>query len=437
MRFRSLHPNVKLRLFMQFLGGISHSMVIPMMSIYFADKVGQTVTGLMLIVIFLGGAVGTLFGGTYADRYGRKKVMIVSESVVVVTYLFITFFNSPWMDAPYLTFVAFVVNVAFGTMFGPASQAMLLDVTTADDRKFVFTLSYWINNLSLGIGVMIGAQLYRTHLLELFSGLTAVTLLSVLVTVFWITETYQPKRVPERETATGSAPKQEKSNMWKTYRQVLKDTPFAFYLLASVLVVAMEFLFSEYGGIRLHREMEMQPVLPGVPFTWNLDGVGMFGQLKLENTLLVVLLAPFVAKWTARLANNRLLLGGVLLSTAGFAVLSVSITPWLLMLAMLVVTVGELMYVPVRQAMLGDLAPEHARSTYMAMYNFSFIGGMQLSAIGVTVSGFLGTWMMCGVFVLLGAGGMLAYVKSIGAIEQRKRAEHTAQSPSPGQVSVS
>ncbi|HEU4963779.1 MAG TPA: MFS transporter, partial [Bacilli bacterium] len=139
-QFRELHPNVKLRLLMQFFGGVAHSMVLPLMSIYFAAKIGQSVTGVMLMFIFLGGAVGTMVGGSYADRFGRKKVMIVSEAVVVGSYLLITAFNSPFLDAPYLTFGAFVINVLFGSMFGPASQAMLIDVTAPANRKFVFTL---------------------------------------------------------------------------------------------------------------------------------------------------------------------------------------------------------------------------------------------------------------------------------------------------------
>lgn len=152
MRFRNLHRTVKLRLMIQFAGGLTSTMVMPFLAIYFSKMVGETLTGMMFVGVLLAGVAGGFLGGYYADKFGRKKIMIICESVSFFTYLLIALFNSPWIEAPYVTAVIFVFNVFFGGMFGPAAQAMLLDVSDSVSRKLIFTISFgwgtWLEGLA-------------------------------------------------------------------------------------------------------------------------------------------------------------------------------------------------------------------------------------------------------------------------------------------------
>ncbi|HEU4964101.1 MAG TPA: MFS transporter, partial [Bacilli bacterium] len=256
----------------------------------------------------------------------------------------------------------------------------------------------------------------------LFLALTAVTLTSLLVTVFLLTETYFPKKATvEREPVSSEPPaSSQKNNIFKEMLDVLKDKVFAIYILASTLGLSLEFLFGEYGGIRLHNEMETQPLLTGLPWFGDVSGVEMFGNLKMENTFLVVLIAPLIALLTRRLSNRSSLLGGLVLYAAGFAVLGVSTTPWVLLLAMLVVTIGELMHIPVKQAFLGDLAPEDRRSSYLAVNGISFVGSMQIAAIGVFVGGFLSSWVMSVCFVGVGLISVVLFGRILPELERRQ-----------------
>ncbi|MFF2796629.1 hypothetical protein [Lysinibacillus xylanilyticus] len=48
MKLRDIHPNIKLRLVMQFLGSLISMAVIPFLAIYFTQKIGATKTGIYL-----------------------------------------------------------------------------------------------------------------------------------------------------------------------------------------------------------------------------------------------------------------------------------------------------------------------------------------------------------------------------------------------------
>ena len=152
MKVRDLHRTVKLRLIIQFAGGLSSTMVIPFMAIFFSKAVGETVTGIMFVIVLLAGVAGGFIGGYYADKVGRKKVMIICESVVFLTYVLIAVCNSPWIEAPYVTALLFVINLFFGGMFGPAAQAMLFDVSDANSEKINFHIRVLVREFSGGIG---------------------------------------------------------------------------------------------------------------------------------------------------------------------------------------------------------------------------------------------------------------------------------------------
>lgn len=63
MKLRDIHPNIKLRLAMQFLGSLISMAVIPFLAIYFAQKIGATETGIILIIIVISGIIGGFIGG--------------------------------------------------------------------------------------------------------------------------------------------------------------------------------------------------------------------------------------------------------------------------------------------------------------------------------------------------------------------------------------
>jgi MFS transporter, DHA1 family, multidrug resistance protein B len=406
MNLRDIHPNIKLRLGMQFLGGLVSMAVIPFLAIYFSKKIGAAETGIILILTVISGVIGGFIGGHVSDKIGRRNIMIYSEIGVLVTYLLIAFCNSPWHDLPYVSAVLFVFNMFAGGMFQPAAQAMIIDVTDTESRKLVFTISYWLGNLATAIGGIVGAFLFKSYLFELFIGISAISLLSVLITIFFISETY----TPEKPTSDPSS-RQTKSSpleFLQSYSAVLKDKLFMYYIVGAVFIFTLEQSLTNYVGIRLEKDIpEQSASLFGMEFM--LDGTKMLGFLKTENTMLVVLLSTVVLFLFKKWKDRWTLVTGMFIFSVSFSALAFTNSIFLLFIIIFVGTIGELMYVPVKQAMIGDLAPSNARSTYMAFYSLTFYGAMIIASLLIIVGEWISPVMMGGILLALGLTGTFLY----------------------------
>jgi MFS transporter, DHA1 family, multidrug resistance protein B len=419
MKLRDIHPNIKLRLGMQFLGGLVSMAVIPFLAIYFAQKIGAAETGIILILIVISGVVGGFIGGHVSDKIGRRNIMIYSEIGVLVTYLFIAFCNSPWFDLPYVSAAFFLLNMFAGGMFQPAAQAMIIDVTDSESRKLVFTISYWLGNLATAIGGIMGAFLFKNYLFELFIGISGISLLSVLITIFFITETYTPEQTsPEPSTAQ---PKSSPLEMVQSYSAVIKDKLFMFYIVGAVFIFTLEQSLTNYIGIRLEKEIpEQSATLLGMEFM--LDGTKVLGFLKTENTLLVVLLSTVVLILFKKWKDHWNLVAGMFIFSVSFSALAFTSNIWFLFLLIFVGTIGELMYVPVKQAMIGDLAPSHARSTYMAFYSLTFYGAMIIASLLIIVGEWVSPVAMGGILLVFGLTGTALYYLITRSLEAGRTA---------------
>ncbi|CAN7550447.1 MFS transporter [Rossellomorea sp. LjRoot5] len=411
MRIRDIHPNLKLRLAMQFLGGLVTMAVIPFMAIYFAQKIGATQTGGILVLIVISGIIGGFIGGHISDKIGRRKIMILAELGIMVTFFFIALCNSPWFDLPYVTAAFFVLNMFAGGMFQPAAQAMIIDVTDSDSRKLVFTVSYWLGNLATAIGGIIGAFLFKTYLFELFLGISGITLLSVLITIFFITETYTPEHVTTETTSSSN-------KMVQSYSTVLKDKLFMMYIIGAVFIFTLEQSLTNYVGIRLERDIpEQQASLFGFDFT--LDGTRMLGFLRTENTIIVVLLSAVVLFLFKKWSDRWTLVAGMFIFTLCFSAFAFTNNILFLFILGFVGTFGELMYVPIKQAMIGDLAPSNARSTYMAFYSLTFYGAMIIASLLIIVGEWVSPLMMGGILLILGMAGTVMYHVIMKTLESK------------------
>ncbi|WP_438447308.1 MDR family MFS transporter [Gorillibacterium sp. sgz5001074] len=415
MKFRDFHPNIQIRIIISFFGGLMSVMVIPLMSVYFSQRLGAGMTGFLLFLNVVAGLVSGFCGGYISDRIGRKRLMVIAEAGILASYALAAASNSPWFESVWLTYVSILgVNVCWG-IFGPSSDAMILDVSRPEERKYIYTIQYWSHNLSSAIGGMIGALLFQDYLFELLLALTAMGILSTAATLFLIRETFSPEL---------AARKQEQAAGWRdllrSYRMVLADRTFVFFVTASMLFISVEFHLGNYVSVRLADSMPVQHVADWFGRSISMDGFAMIGALRTENTLLVVLLSLLARQLLGRIRDSHMLYGGLALYVCGYAFISYSDRAWPLLIAMLIATLGEVVYVPVQQAFLGDIPPKESRSTYMAFYGLSFQGAWMISSLMVMIGGLLQAGVIGLLVLSCGAGGILMMVAIMRELRQRR-----------------
>ncbi|SNZ03787.1 MFS transporter, DHA1 family, multidrug resistance protein B [Terribacillus aidingensis] len=408
MRFRDFHPNIKIRLGESFVSSLIGSMVMPFMTIYLAMHFGAKVAGILLLVnVFLGIGM-SLLGGYFSDVFGRRKIMLLAESLRLVAFLTMMLSNSPWFESPAITYSMIMLNSLCWGLAGPANDAMLIDVSTPDQRRLIYSIGYWASNLSVALGGIAGAFMFENYLFELFMALSIAAAATLFIVYFFISETHFPAKAEIR-------PLQHITQIFGTYRNVMQDRLFVWFIAGGILVLSMEFQLTSYIGIRLSEEMPTQQFL-----FWEVDGVKMMGFLRSENTILVVLLALFTAKLITGMKDRFVLVTSCLVFTMGYAALTFSTNIWVLFIMMAVLTVGEVFRVPVEQSYMAAIPPDDKRSAYMAFGGLQYNLAMLIVSLTVTLSGYLSSVIMGILLTLIGLFGTFILFGITPNLDRRK-----------------
>lgn len=381
MGFWSMHRNIKIRIITSFLTRTVSTMIFPFMAIYFSIKLGSAIAGALLLINVMASLVIGLYGGYVGDRLGRKKVMIIGQSIQVISIACMGIANSDYVDSPWLTFVFMLVNSLGSGLMNPATEAMLIDVSTPENRKVMYSINYWAINLSIAIGAIFGGLLFENYRLQLFIVLTLVAIITLYVMAVYMEEVYVARKTVEKKNVL--------KDMADSYKVVMKDRAFLIFCAASICTLSLEFQINNYLGVRLQKEFETVHFFFGNGFTFDLTGIRMLSWISAENTILVVLCSALLIKMLKRFNDLKILYVGLFIYTIGFTILGTSNSLWILLIAGLFQTVGEMMYVPVRQSIMADMVPNEARGSYMAINGMVFQVAKMNGALGVMLGSFI------------------------------------------------
>ncbi|MTH55619.1 MFS transporter [Bacillus mangrovi] len=373
--FRELHPNIKIRIYTSFLSRLAGSMVFPFMAIYFTREINAVTAGILLLIQVVVQFLAGFYGGYLADVLGRKKVMVAGEWMKVFSIAGMILANSPSFTSPWLTFFMLVLlGISMGIV-NPAAEAMLVDVSTKETRTMIYSINYWSINLSIMLAFIAGGWFFETNFFELLISLLAISVFILWMTKAKIEETY----VPEKKAANSFSFKP----IIKSYAAVLKDLPFILFTVGGIAILSIEFQRNHFMAVRLEEEIPKQLFSVWGLFPVEMTGVRLLSLLTIENTLLIVLLTAAVTKWLKNKPEQKMMYLGFTIFGAGYSVLAFSNSIPILITAVLIMTVGELLYVPSRQAILADMIDETQRGSYMAMNGMVFQAGKIFGVLGI------------------------------------------------------
>lgn len=401
-----LHINVKIRLIEQFASSLTGNMVFPFMIIYFSQVFGERITGIIFIINVIISFIFGIYGGHFADKIGRKKVMVYAEVFRFIALLVMAVASVEQINSPILIFVMNIIVSACTGFSRPAGEAMLIDSSTVNDRKFVYTIDYVLWNASLLIGGLIGGFFFKEYRFELILSLSLISLGSLILLLTLIKENYVPNKAIYQET------QRKEINMFldikNNYKVVIKNKIFKVFLFASLLELSVQLQAMNYTGVRLVKELN-QESLKIFNTSIVIDGYKMYGFLNFTNTIFVLLLAYTVSKYSKKFKEKNILYMGIILYSIGFSLISFLNIPALLIASMLIVVIGELLYVPIKQSLLAEVVPEENRGSYMAINGLTSKGATILGSMAVTLGSFIPSVGMAVLFLTIGFVSTLLY----------------------------
>ncbi|NMI04362.1 MFS transporter [Paenibacillus sp. SZ31] len=411
MKYADLHPNIRIRIITDFFTDLTQKSIIPFMAIYLSVQVGAGLAGLLLTVNIVASMIVGLWAGYWSDRIGRKKLMVIAQGLQVVALLCLASANSPWMDSIIVTCVMFLLSSLSSGITVPIANAMIVDVSSEHERHYVYALQYWTTNVAVTFGALMGGLFFESFRFLLFSLVSLESMATLFILVFMVRETMDKRAISSTNHSKGSGPSTRlmkadapiQKNILNTYWAVFQDKRFMVFFMATVLAVSLEFQLDKYIAVRLKSEFTAQL------FGSDISGLHMFSLIMVINTVLVALVAIPFSRWIGRFPSRSIMTVGMLLYTAGFTVLAFSNWSWLLISSAILLTIGELMYAPVRLVMLAGMIPDSDRAAYMAADGLSYNAAALLGSLGLSIGAFLPSYAMAGLYVLMGLGALVFF----------------------------
>lgn len=383
--------------FIDRLGGF---LLFPFFTLYITRKfqVGMTTVGIIFGLFSITSILGSSVGGALTDRIGRKPMLIFG--------LLVSALSSVWMGLVTeieLFFIGAIIVGLFSNAGGPAQQAMVADLLPEGQRAQGFAIWRVVVNLSATIGPAIGGLLAaRSYLLLFLTDAALSTLVAVMVFLL-IPETRVRLRKDQQETMAQS---------FQGYGRVMRDAAFMFFWVASVLTALVYMQMNSTLSVYLRD-------------THGITEQG-FGYILSLNAAMVVLMQFWITRRASRYPPFTIMAWGTLLYALGFAMYGMVAEYSLFLLAMVIITLGEMLVAPVGQAIVARLAPADMRGRYMAFFGFSWaipgVIGTYLAGLIMDYGDPRWVWFAAGILGLIATGMYLV-------MQARESAAQEAASP--------
>jgi MFS family permease len=407
MRFRDWDRNLKIRLLGESLMNLLFWMFFPFMSIYFMDSFGKKTTGFMLVLSQLAGVISNLIGGWCADRFGRRRMMLVAATCQVLAFLLFTFANSPWFHSPALTFACFAFLGVGASLYWPACQAMVADVVKPEHRNEVFAVFYTATNIAVVLGPVLGGIFFFHYRFPLLIAATLSSLFLAVLIARFIRET-----APTHDRSGGAIETERKWHQFlfeqlRDYRIIFADRNFLLFLVGGILVAQTFLQLDLLVAIYVAESVPVQPLISFGDWSVRTGGSAFYSWLVAENGLLVALFTVWVTRMVCRWREKHAFILSAVLYGSSMIAFTHSPSLWTGIMAILLFTAGELMAVGVQEGFISKLAPEHLRGQYFAAASLRFTVSRTIAPLSIPLASFAGytwTFWIFASLAFLGAG---------------------------------
>lgn len=340
-----------------FINVTGFSFIWPITTLYIHDQLGRpvTVAGLVLLLYSGASSLGQLTGGVLYDRLGARPVMTTGLLAAAAAIAL------PGLSANWVLYVSAMILFGFSqSLFFPAANALAATAWPEGGRD-AFNFIYVVHNAGVAAGTALGGLVASRSFAEVFLTTAGISLAAgVLV---WLTVRDPQRAGSRRADPSGPATPGAAAVPWEPVLALL------------VSAVTLWIVYVQWTGTIAVYMQSVGIPLPAYSLLWTLNGV------------LIVLGQPLVA-WVARLARSitaQLFLGTALFGLS-FALLILSPRYAVFVVAMVVLTLGEMLVWPGLPAAIDRLAPPARRGSLLGLLGGATSAGRM---VGPLVGGFL------------------------------------------------
>lgn len=371
---------------------------VPFLSIFMFKHTALSLPAIGLVVGLqpLAALAGGFLGGHLSDRVGRKRIVLVSLLGSSLAYLGFFLVAYCLAGSEVLWLYLALLNLAagwFGSFFWPATQALIGDLTSGQQRSQIYRYRYLAANAGSGLGPALGVSLGLAAAAPAF--LATAAFYAILLLTFHLCYL---------GVAVADAPNPAQARSLKGSLQVLGQDRALRWLLLSAILFGMGYAQIESNLSQfIYREFS--------------DGVRFFSYLITLNALGVILLQPLATLLESRLpANATLALGAVLFCAGCLAIAGFPSAKAAIVSAILVITAGEVLVVPTLSVLVDRIAPPGLRGIYFGAATLRQLGPAAGPALGGVVLAGYGPVALFVFMAVLGALSALLVKLSVTSV---------------------
>jgi len=304
--------------------------------------------------------VCSLAGGVVADAFDRKRAMIVTQTVMLLTAALLTAATLSGLESVWPIYLLSALSAAAQAFDTPARQALMPMLVPEEDFPNAVSLGIIVFNIAIIVGPAIAGFILAETGPAIIYGINALSFLAVIGAVLAMRTGGKPDlQHGRREALSFGALKEGLRFVWQTpiiVQTMTLDFAATFFASATLLlpIFAQERL---HVGARGYGFLAAAPAIGSVLTALVMARIGSF---RRQGRLVVASVAVF----------------GV--ATAGFGVSTVY---WVSLLMLAITGAADTVSTVLRQTIRQLVTPNHLRGRMTSINMMFFMGGPQLGEL--------------------------------------------------------
>jgi len=327
------------------------AMVFPFMTIYLTTSLGFSLkeAGFVMGCFGLGSISGAYIGGWLTDRIGNYEVQF--WSLLLTSFVFLTMLHMQSLWA--VSAIAFTLSL-IADAFRPANKVAVANYSEPENLSRSFALLRLAVNLGFAVGPAVGGLIVAW---KGYDWLFYIDALTCLVAAF-LFRIYLKDDFKER---TEAQQKQEQIN--PTTIAIRSPYQDHFFLAFLFIICLLSFAFLQL--------FFTVPVFLKRDFGFDEGAIGLL--MAINGLIIVAIEMPVVYLINLRYKTfYSMCLGAVLIGLGFLVYLYPSTWIGLAALSVVLLTLGEIVYMPFASAFVAARASDANRGQYMALYSMSW-----------------------------------------------------------------
>lgn len=329
----------------------------PLLTFILSRKIGYSVTEIAMLSVMIGVIFlpANIIGGKLADRFSRKKIIIIFDLISVAFFM-----ACAAVEPGNLMIFFFVMAGMFANMEHPAFEALIADSTKPHEREKVYSLSYLGHNLGFMFGAAIGGMLFENYLSLAFV-LDGVTTLSSTILIILFVKVLNVDDFEESERNEY----EDHAEEGVTTFQILKERKSIWIQIVVAMFAA--FIYDQWSFVL---PLYMEKI-------YQAEGATYFGLIASFNGLIVIIFTPIMTRVFMKWRELRKVMLGLALYSFSYLILRGAQVYWIFFVMMFAFTLGEIINMLGSAPFISRRAPASHRGRVNSYRSIAyFVGGV-------------------------------------------------------------